>query len=108
MVFFPIVDPVRPSLIEFDEKGAIMHQKISSDPYRLLAAAVLQRAVWDARGFVQNSGCIHEGNSVQGDAQRFIADDAAVNFWIELYGADGERILPILRHAAKERKNSGL
>lgn len=75
----------------------------SLDPYHRLVAAVLQRAVWDARGFIQNSGAVHQEHGVQMDAQRFIADEAAVTWWIELCGADSTKVLPVLRYAAKER-----
>ena len=75
----------------------------SADPYRRLAAAVLQRAIWDARGFIQNSGAVHQGHGVQVDAQRFMADGAAVTWWIELCGADSHKVLPALRRAATER-----
>jgi hypothetical protein len=66
-------------------------------PYAALAAAFLQRVVWDAKGKeITGSGMARDMPKVEYEARQFLEDEAAVEWWIELTGCESEKVLPTL------------
>jgi hypothetical protein len=71
------------------------------DPYAAFAAAFLQRVVRDAGGMIERGVGRHYRYKVKYEAQQFLADDKAVEFWIEMTGCDSEKVFSILREGQR-------
>lgn len=69
------------------------------DPYCALAAAFLQRVVWDAKGKLITGGGVRDIHNVQYQARLFLEDEAAMEWWIEITGCNSDMVLPALRRA---------
>ena len=72
------------------------------NPYAAFAAAFLQRVVWDAMGRIITGGGRGDNRvQVKREAQEFLADMPAMEFWVELTGCEAEKVLPTLYKEAR-------